>query len=79
MAETSAGFKILQEYHEAFSADGFSFSAKNVAYMWSVFSAGFDTSISFYSELWISLSHKNFWEICLMKIILRNWLKWSYF
>lgn len=51
MAGTSAGFKILQEYHEAFSADGFSFAAKNVAYMGSVFSAGFHTSISFYSEL----------------------------
>lgn len=37
MAETSASFKILQKYHEAFSAEVFSFSIKNVTCMGSVF------------------------------------------
>lgn len=73
MAETSASCKIVQEYHEAFSADVFSFSAKNVIYMGSVFSTGFDTGSSFYSELWIS--HTNFWEIGLMKINLDGFLR----
>lgn len=37
MAETSASFKILEKYEEAFSADVFSFSVKNVTCMGSVF------------------------------------------
>lgn len=54
MAETSASFKILQKYQEAFLADVFSFSVKNVTYMGSTFLLVhfyINTSIYFYSEL----------------------------
>lgn len=50
MAETNASSKILQKYQVAFSADVFSFSAKNVTCEKRI-STGFDTGIHLYSEL----------------------------